>query len=468
MKFGIESGGSAGIGAAVSIGPSLNIGPAIGGLRGGLGLSLPSFVREGPVSGFGSSLASLGSKLEGPTQSFVREGPIRGGLEMFKPIGQINFTNQSDLNAADAVLEAQSILAQGRPQQKGSEVPEIFQTGLSGVNLDPGIRSASQSESLPLLQSTNKVEPVTVSDGSKLAAVRERLNSFVAPQVQPDFMTLFMPAPALEPVIKPKNVLSTQVVNQPQVETKAAQALQTSLAPVVKEQQIEELVEEEVVGANEDTQIQSEDSENIKELKIQRVVDEPVIRQREKEITGAVQSAANEIVAEVLEENSGGQIKISEVEIAGERIGKYLPAQHKNNRSGELNIVDPDEKLLDGTLRPTFKEIISLKFSSVMDAIKRVPKIVAKHRPVTRGEGQLATDGEVAKVYDKYKGRIPPAQEVIKRVIRMVKQVKIVKRGQNPVQIIPIKEEAVERNEGTLQSQPDLAAALLVPASYNS
>ncbi len=434
--------GASNAGSAIGIGTG--VGVSLGGIGRGLGevsIGMGSVISAGPVRGFGS-LASFGPELKAPSLPFVNEGPVKGGLDMFKPIGQINFNNQ----------------AQARPQPTGIEIPEVFQKAFSDVDLDPSTKPTGHQFNIldeatklteaawskPLNPDTIQTTKVLESD-SQAGIKPEVAQSWVVNALTPVFLPGYVPlaVPALEPITKTKSILATQVATQSQSEVKVAFAPAVQ-APVVEDQQIEEFVEKIVAVKNEEDNVEEKNSEASEETKIQRVVDEPAANKRIDEIIAA---------ATAVQEEDGI--------IEGEKIVKKLPSQNKKNRSGELNIVDPEGRLLDGSLRATFKKITSSKFTSLVDVIKRAPKIVAENIPVTRGEGQLVTNEDVAKVYEQYKGKVPPAQEVIKRVVKMLRQIKIVKRVEQPAQIMPIHEEVIERNEGTPNSE--LAAALLVP-----
>lgn len=204
----------------------------------------------------------------------------------------------------------------------------------------------------------------------------------IFPQLEPRIA----PAPWVEYVITP----ATQAIVQPQTETRVSDPA-IEVAPVLQEQVVEEAVEE-IELQLQDTEIKDEEGEKISEVKIQRVADEVVIRQRVSEIIEAAKKADS---------------------LDGENIIRFLPGQHQKNRSGELNIVDPGGRLVDGSLLALFKRIATFKFTSLIDVYIKAPKIVREDIPVTQGEGEVVTDKDVAKVYEPNKRKAPPAQEVI-------------------------------------------------------
>lgn len=436
---GFGEGGT--IGGVASVGPVLSAEPFLGG--GSLSLA-----REfGPVM----TAADIGP--------IMRDGPVKGGLAMFKPIGQINFNYQSGLNTAEAVLGAQSILAQARPQPGGIKVPEVFQTGLSDVILDPGKKSpVPQSEDLPFLHSYS--DPV--SETGAVVAVAEH---GVVPQVQPDFLRPPLPAPALEPAITTKSVLATSVASQSQTETRTDQVVQTSLASVAEEQ-VEELVEEEVATDRSEEGLENIKEERVEELILSHAIDPKALEIRTR---SAIQGAIESVIGGTIEvETAKGVPAEAENEgisqsIDGKRIVDNIVAKQSiEYRGEELNRIDPRGSLPDGSWEANQKKISNISFDSIADAVQRLPKVLAEDPPVLEGEGEPVTDENVATSLKYAPDTIHAAQIVIKRVIRMEKQVKVIKRSrQQPAQIIPIHEEVVEKSEGT--PNPELAAALLVP-----
>lgn len=152
----------------------------------------------GPVGGWGKGLAApepfaFGSR-NGSSLSFA-EGPT-----MFNPVDQINLNSQSELNAVDAVLEAESILAQAARPQIGEMVenPDFSVAALVAIY--------GQTES--------------------------KIASLVDYGLMPDF----------QPAAKIDSEIYTQVVTQPQTETEVqAQSSQTVTAPNVQKQIVGEI-----------------------------------------------------------------------------------------------------------------------------------------------------------------------------------------------------------------------------------
>lgn len=450
-----------------------------GGPSGGSAGSGGIAISAGPSIGVGS-LESFGAKMTAPFSAPVSKGFVSGnrfnvGIDFKIPESAIKpgFVQEANpLNAADVISQAELILSQSRPHPVGevealpgshslrealsktggaslreeirepaaTEVPSIFQSGLADINLDPGIKSfvaeLELSEPSPQIAF---VEPAI----SPLPEIR----TIIVPQINPGIASQdeYIPHPVIQPAVR-SGVGIFQAATNPQMESRVSQRIQPGSDTRAQEQVIEELVKEEVaVAAKEDAQLQGKEEDVMEEIKLQRVVDESAIKQRVKEII--------EAATKVTRFSNNGSIN-------GRKIVENLPGQHPKNRSGELNIVDPAGKLLDGSLTATFKELALEKFTSVLDVIKRVTKIVTKNIPVTRGKGQPVTDADVAKVYDQYKGKVPLAQEVIRRIVKMQKRIKIIKANHKPNEIISLQEKIEEKTEGTIQDHPEFAQAL--------
>ena len=267
----------------------------------------------------------------------------------------------------------------------------------------------------------NAANAVSEAESILAAAARPKLGTVEVPPVL--FQTGIFP----KPEIQTEGVVVSQIRPQPQIESNTT--IQYVTVPTVQEQIVEEKIQGPVEIVKEDEEIQNEEAERVNELKIQRVVDEAAAKQRVSEIIEAAIKARS---------------------LDGKDIVQFLPGQHMKNRSGELNIVDPQGRLIDGSLLATFKKIVTSFFTSFIDLVKRVPKIVRENVPVTQGGGKAVADQDVWKVYEPNKRKAPPALQVIRRVVKVLKQVKLVKIGQQPIQVVPYDEQVSETNEGTI------------------
>lgn len=438
----VEGGGIGGAGIAVAsaggvaaVGaPSFEAGPASF-------ISVASFspiVNEGPL-GF-VNFADF--KPIDSLSAFVNEGLPSPAIlaDMYTIVDNVNLRGSErfdvgigqPLNPADAVLEAESILAQARIRPLTKE----------GVVAEAEHRLGA--------------EPIVQMYGRGDASVQ--VESAALPKTEPVYAPFLESAPRL---ITKLDAAVQHSVTIPQVETKTQAEARVFSQPTQEvatsthEQEIEELVEQEVVAANNDqSQLKDEQGELVQQLKVQRIVDKSVIQQRVKEIVEAATKAKSE------SDLIGSEKEGKEDEIEGKDIIKHLPSQHKGNRSGELNIVDPQGKLLDGTWLLMVKKIAKAKFTTLKEVMVKAPKIVEEDVPVTQGEGQPVKDEDMAKVYKQQKGKVPPAQEVFRRVIRMVKRIKIVQNPHQPAEIVPLDEKVTQTTEGTIQDHIKLAQAL--------
>lgn len=187
--------------------------------------------------------------------------------------------------------------------------------------------------------------------------------------------------------------LSSKLVTfiQPEVKSVVQPALVVPI-PLAREQQIRQEVKEEEVLVEEkpDGIFEQTDKE---EERILHTEDEHAALQRVREIIAAA-------------------VKIG---FDGQQIASLI-YEHQGNRSQELNIVDPDMRLTDGSLEAVKEELSSKKLSSLTDVAKNARELVSKHKAIKRGkEGKKVADQDMAKVYRKSPTIIHPAEMVIKR-----------------------------------------------------
>lgn len=363
------------------------------------------------ASAVGRGAAIFGAKLEAPLSTMVKEGPAPslvgframgvvdistpslGGI--FKPLEQLPRLDrvQPELNVADAILEAESILSQARIISL--EVPE------PAVNLD-----------LP-----------------KIEAVRETINWQGAPQIYPEFIS----APVLEPATKTESASVTQVGSQPQIESIIShQTTQTSPTPSEQEQEVEEVVKEKAKVEDLKTSLEEEVLED-ERLYLE---DEQASAQRKYEIKEAVNKA--KVAADRL-----GLRKIT-----GWLVAKFLPAEHEGNRSQVVKKKGPD-----GSYQETV-EAISLtgEFASEQQAQQKFIQIIEEKSPIRKGKhGRPVSNEAVARVF-KYHFVKPVAHEVVqKRIVKKVVQA----TGQNQAPVV-VTETPEIKNEPTIEDYPAL------------
>ncbi len=271
-----------------------------------------------------------------------------------------------ELNAADAVSEAESILAAAAKPKVGSvEAPPVFREALLDVNLDPQLP--------PVLFQAEKVAEKAWNKSDHVVA-------------EPVVL------PAVEPKLAPAQKESTST-------PKSGSLLQAY--PIRETKEHVEQVEEQMEVKS--SQEPDQEEEVIKDQR-RYVEDGEAAAQRRFEIRQAI-AKAKTVAAH-----------LSLKKIPGTLVALFLPAEHEGNRSQVVKQKGPD-----GSYQETV-EAISLtgEFESEFQARERFDAIVAEKKPVRKAQvGKMVTLRELIRVF-KYHLIKPVAvyQVWLKRIIR--------------------------------------------------
>ncbi len=415
--MGVEGGSLGSISpAAGSIGPVVSAGPNIS-VSAEAGLS----ARFGPSIG----LESLSSPI-------VNEGPVRGGLKMFKPIGQINFI-KSELNATDAVSEAQSILSQAHGPQEPLSVPAVIaeaelvitqaqRLGIDTVTPDvipvspviPAEAIGSEAQARRVgIHIDNYLwipDPFGLAQGGRVGDDKP-VESIITPQIEPMIVSV---------VTLPENAVGVEP-------TEISRAVLQQ--PILEEQ--EEVIKEKViVGKDEVVKPEVKKKEDSFLLKVKFVEAVVLSEKRRKEISAA----------------------------AKRLIGKYVGRALKDFLSvgfwGSKSPVVGEGK--DWTIDLTVQEIESdpTEYKTPEVAAKAWVKAVERNIPVKEGvEGRQATFGELRKVTngeDELLKLKTPAEIVIRRIVKKGMQAAPKDAGisaQKPVEVVKAEPTLEELNQ---------------------
>ncbi len=363
---------------------------------------------KGVEAGF-RSLAALGPKLEAPIGPFVNEGLVKGGLEMFKPIGQIKFHNQSGLNAADAVLEAQLVLAQNRPKSLSTEIPTKSLTYSEPVLNTRQVfgeeRSSLKAQSLLMLVAGRVFFPISLEIAAAVTPTPDVNQAIIV-------------------ITEPEAIIQSSTYIRPQTDSATAESLQ-------HEEEIEQEKEEEEVIEEPDDNLEEE---NVKKLKLKRVVDDRALSQIIVEIKQGIKKA-KEIT------------KILGTKITGSLLATFLPGQHPGNESEDVK-----GKGLDGSILER-KEAIEAQgeFASEVEAEERSVRVAYEKPPIkVREHGKSVSAEDVYRVH-KNNWVKPRSTEVVLEIIK-IRQLK-----KRTSKIIPMVKTEVEVVERRIEDAPELA-----------
>lgn len=383
--MGVEGGSPGGVATAVSIGPAISSRPAISA-----GIETSLAVRFGP------SVTALFS-------AQIAEGPVgRSFLE-----NTIPFQPQFGL---------------------GQPVPEVFQAGLSDINLDPGIKAIQAG---PHLGGLLRGLPLPFEDHIPVT-VRQPLFGLDEVIARPKSTTLSRPGILVEE----KPILVTKARVQPQVESRASSELvQTIATPIPQKQEVEELVEEkQLVDKQEEQEVNTKNSEEAEEFRLKIVEDELVSEQRRVEIKGAIKKAFEAA------ENLGLSTVVARI------AAKFLPSEHEGNRGQIVKKKGPD-----GTLTDTVEAISTddREFNSRQEAEQALLPLVDQFRPAKRAkEGKTLSLEEVLRTFKHHLIKPKIAVEII--VQRIIKK-RIQVLSYQPTLVETVKEEIKPQTENSLE-----------------
>lgn len=401
----VEGGGISVVAASVSrpvasFGPIVNEGP----LR-SLNFSdfepinsLPTLVNEGP-----------------PSKSLLADMPYIG-LDNLNPRGGNRFDFETPLNAKDAILEAESILAQARTSPLTAE-PSVL--------VGPALAKNPRTQLEPIVQ---------------MYRIGETATQVV---IQPEVKRQQLTTAFLDPAPKTESVPAVQVTTHQAESKSSSQTIQTS--PQAQEQEIEEIVAEKklITGEPQVEEIEVVDEER-HGLSLKDVEDVEVTKQRIDEFKQAIDKAGAE-----KEDDQG---------IDGRRVVELLPTENPNNQSQIVRGKGPD-----GSRVETIEEFAVKKFTSREKAIKAARILISEKPPVKKAkEGKHVPFEAVFRVLKYYlvKSAVilqTAAYEVV--VTRIIKKKIQISSGQNSASVIVEEAEVKsERAEGSLEDlSPELS-----------
>lgn len=355
----------------------------------------------------------IGAEITALSSPIINEGPVGSGFRLTDTV-PLAVNSFSELNAANAVFEAESILSQAARSEIGTVVPDVFRTALTDVNLDPTTKPIFEPPRLHSLIEPNLETPIV-----KPTIIRQAVYWFadnpqdvkaaevIIPKDEPAPIPLAVPSqreyavpltdslPTLKPNVKLENPLGFQEQKQKEETDELVEEL------VVEDQQ--EVLEED-----------QEEDQVIEQFIIKYLVDEEVSEERRLEIRQAIKLAIAEAEKKGLKE------------IEGSDIVKNL-LEHPGVRSQIVKNEGPD-----GSFEETLQAISSQRFTSEKEAVKRADEIIAQKEPVKRGKfGREVTFEAVARVLKRVFKSAP--KEALGAKITNIRKYRISKVNPNRV-----------------------------------
>lgn len=378
-----------------------------------------SIINEGPARVSFGELRDMNMTADKPIDE-------KGGSTT--PLGEIRFHEApvkigSELNEADVLLEAESIIKQAQkptteePILKEAEIVAEAEKILKSVNQQPESDLVEEEvvgaakHWLGISESTVKQippEPILLPDEQKLDLV----------EVQP----------------KEKNPTLGRLENSPQAQTPPL-VIPEQITPTMKLDGlgvVKEKVEEE----------KEEETQQLEQIRAKNVVDEAVYQYRVEEFGAAIGKAEKAKV----ESQEGGILVEEDESLDGSAIIKQLGTETKDGRSGLVKETGPDGSRVETI------EVLGLKdFRSPQEAIEFTAATIADKKPVKQDvKGEEVPEEDVARVKKFRLFKAEPAR-VIESRIRQKQAVK--NTG-------PIQEKIVAISESRLEDYPQLAEAL--------
>ena len=342
----------------------------------------------------------------------------------FDPAGEIRFNSPSILQQAEKVASA----AWGITQ-----VPDVFQSALEDVNLDPSVkpsvpkfdilREASQVASAawertePVVAELNVAEAISEAESILAQAARAQIGGVEVPQ-------------ALDPTVKPTEV-------EPKTESRVAtQVSQTTLT--LPKEAVQTAVEKQVITPNNKTEpVRLKEFAQIEQDRLVDVEDWQVADQRRFEIRVAIKKtwAATK-------------------KVVGWMVAKFLPGQHEGNTSQIVRKIGSDGSLVDTQVAIM---VDPREYQSEQEAQQGLLPYVAKYKPVKRAKtGEPAGREDVERIFKYHHVKPKTIYElVVARVTR-----KKIYYNQNSNH--PVREETEVKAETSLEDYPQLQASLIV------
>ncbi len=189
-------------------------------------------------------LSDFGPILEGPLTPIINEGPV--GLADFKnTVTEINFLPQPELNPANVVAEAESILAQAKILQ-----PEVIPVPVREAFV-PQVEPMIAPLTIPKIVEFPKPQIVISPALESVTGVQVKTNNLTS--VRPAAVLAVLPQPALEEEVEEEVITKKEVAEQTIAEEKE-EIEKTELKDVVDESVLNTRIEEfsnaaEIVGA---------------------------------------------------------------------------------------------------------------------------------------------------------------------------------------------------------------------------
>lgn len=388
-----------------------------GGPSGAIAVAGPSIVNEGPVRG---SLG-FGPRFESVSYSPIDASIGKGDLEnmasykvgMFNPTGEIIFNprieaevgpesrvNEPNLDAVGAISEPQP-----EPITESSVVAEAKHW--LGIAEPAGLQQAEPVlwPILPLQE-----EQATLVD-TQPGSAHNKANVY--------------------PRTYPGRVITSTM------ESPAGAQVEALHVPIPQDQLVEEIVQEKQIkpGEEMDEEDRTREEEEVEELKLKYVEDEPVAAQRRYELREAIRKARVEAEADGVDQ------------IEGWRIKKFFAPEHPGNRSG---IAEPE--VSDGSLVETYQDVSSGSYGSLEEADKRADNVIEEKKPVRKAkEGKKVREEDVARVRRDPFLKRHPVEEVVARIIK--KRIVAEKSGKTVV----VQTVEPESTEPRIEDNPYLA-----------
>lgn len=378
-------------------------------------------VETAPISAVSIAPAiSLGSAFpERASASFVSvarldSGPIGGwgpGLASPEPV---SFGSRSGFS-----FSSYSALAEAaRPNIGSIAVPEVFQTGLADISLDPEVEPSrlstfesvlAQAQISVLLAQAGRVEVAEPLPKLGVVPVEPEIQPTVIQEVaQPTSEIKLQPQLRPHPEVKPKIAPAVKVTeqvkaqSQPEVESDIQTSLQSRLAAKTElkgaldlEKKVFKKIEKKKTAFPED-----------KELEVNKrriVIDKVVLATRLYVGRFAAKLAFR--MARLLGKDT----------VTGKDVAQFVPEEYDEVRSGVLK-EDKDNKLPDGTYELAGIDIEHIgKVYSEEQLITKVEDAIYPHKPLMRIEGDLGEAAKAEQVDEVYihTPKRPPVVEII-------------------------------------------------------
>lgn len=401
------------------------------------------------VSGFG-----IGAEITTLSSSIINESPVGNDFRLSDTV-PLAINTFSELNAANAVFEAESILSQAAKPDINSGAPDVFRTALIDVDLNPVSKPVIELARLHFLiepnLETSAVQPDIIRQPAYWYADNPQVAPLAIPSQREYTAPIIYPLPGLEPDTKLVDNLAVQLEPDQRVNTKKSlKRISTLVSPLPS--QNEQIQEQETEGFQEIVKVDKQ--EIVDKTNVLHVIDVRGVSRRISHIV--------DVFIKVLKAKQNLNEKDKQVKIKGsEATSQLLPSNKQLIRGGEINRKDPEENLPDKTWEETIKNLTNLEFTSEEQIEKEVPKIVLENHPVDVSEQGEEADQKNIALSHQYINSRTDAQLQFERRIQLKKQ-QIIKQSiaSQHSQSVIFEEEKREIVEGTINDHPQLAEVL--------